>query len=95
MHSPSTASESSPRSVSGTNQRPTRTRAIARKNGTDNARRRKLIDTALAPPDVLDWRPVQAALDEVGDGYLLEVFAGSPFIDYAGTQREETAWIPT
>jgi hypothetical protein len=42
----------------------------------------------LAPPEALDWRPVQAALDAVGDDYLLEVFAGFPFVDFAGTQRE-------
>jgi hypothetical protein len=42
----------------------------------------------LVPPDELDWRPVQAALDAVGEDYLLEVYAGFPFIDYAGTQRE-------
>jgi hypothetical protein len=43
---------------------------------------------ALVPPEELDWRPVQQALETVGDDYLLEVFAGSPFIDFAGGQRE-------
>jgi hypothetical protein len=43
---------------------------------------------ALVPPDELDWRLVQQALDAVGEDYLLEVFAGSPFIDFAGGQRE-------
>jgi hypothetical protein len=45
-------------------------------------------NATLVPPDVLDWRPVQAALDAVGDDYLLEAFVGFPFVDYAGTQRE-------
>jgi hypothetical protein len=43
---------------------------------------------ALVPPEELDWRPVQAALDKVGDDYLLEVHLGEPFIDFAGWQRE-------
>ncbi len=43
---------------------------------------------ALVPPEELDWRPVQRALDTVGGDYLLEVFAGSPFVDFAGGQRE-------
>ncbi len=42
----------------------------------------------LVPPEELDWAPVQTALDQVGDDYLLEVFAGFPFVDYAGTQRD-------
>lgn len=43
---------------------------------------------ALVPPEQLDWRPVQQALDAVGEDYLLEVYAGLPFIDFAGGQRE-------
>lgn len=42
----------------------------------------------LVPPDAMDWQPVQAALDAVGEDYLLEVYVGTPFIDYAGGQRE-------
>jgi Uroporphyrinogen decarboxylase (URO-D) len=42
----------------------------------------------LIPPDELDWTVVQTALNAVGDDYLLEVFAGFPFVDFAGTQRE-------
>jgi hypothetical protein len=42
----------------------------------------------LVPPETLDWQPVQAALDAVGEDYLLEVYVGTPFIDYAGGQRE-------
>jgi uroporphyrinogen-III decarboxylase len=42
----------------------------------------------LIPADELDWRPVQYALDEVGDDYLLEVYVGLAFVDYAGSQRE-------
>ena len=44
--------------------------------------------SALVPPEGLDWQPVQKALDAVGEDYLLEVFAGSPFIDFAGGQRQ-------
>ena len=43
---------------------------------------------ALVPPEELDWHPVQAALDAVGDNYLLEVYLGEPFVDFAGWQRE-------
>lgn len=42
----------------------------------------------LVPPAEMDWRPVQAALDAVGEDYLLEVFVGCPFVDYAGNPRE-------
>jgi hypothetical protein len=42
----------------------------------------------LVPPEELDWKPVQAALDGVGEDYLLEVFAGFPFVDFAGNQRD-------
>ena len=42
----------------------------------------------LAAPEALDWRPVQEALDEVGEDYLLEVYVGSPFVDYAGPPRQ-------
>ena len=45
-------------------------------------------NATLVAPETLDWRPVQSALDQVGEDYLLEVFAGFPFVDYAGTQRE-------
>ena len=44
--------------------------------------------SALQPAAELDWRPVQHALDTVGEDYLLEVFVGFPFIDFAGGQRE-------
>ena len=40
------------------------------------------------PPEELDWRPVQQALDAVGEDYLLEVFVGCPFVDFAGGPRE-------
>jgi len=43
---------------------------------------------ALVPVELLDWRPVQAALDAVGEDYLLEVFVGFPFVDFMGGQRE-------
>ena len=43
---------------------------------------------ALTEPDALDWSPVQEALDAVGDDYLLEVFVGFPFVDFAGEPRE-------
>lgn len=43
---------------------------------------------ALVPPEELDWEPVQAALDAVGEDYLLEVYVGCPFVDYAGGPRE-------
>lgn len=42
----------------------------------------------LVPPDSLNWKPVQEALQEVGEDYLLEVFIGFPFIDFAGNQRQ-------
>jgi hypothetical protein len=42
----------------------------------------------LIPPEELDWRPVQAALDAVGEDYLLEVYVGCPFVDYAGDPRK-------
>ena len=42
----------------------------------------------LASVDTLDWTPVQLALDVVGNDYLLEVFAGFPFIDFVGESRE-------
>ncbi len=41
----------------------------------------------LIPPQDLQWQPVQAALDAVGEDYLLEVYVGTPFIDFAGGQR--------
>ena len=40
------------------------------------------------PPEELDWTPVQQALDAVGEDYLLEIYIGDPFIDFAGEQRE-------
>ena len=40
------------------------------------------------PPEELDWTPVQQALDAVGEDYLLEIYIGDPFIDFAGGQRE-------
>jgi hypothetical protein len=43
---------------------------------------------ALVSPDQLDWSPVQTALDAVGEDYLLEVYLGNAFIDFAGGQRE-------
>jgi hypothetical protein len=43
---------------------------------------------AFAPLETLDWTPVQGALDAVGEDYLLEVFAGFPFIDFVGESRE-------
>ncbi len=43
---------------------------------------------AMPPLDSLDWRPVQSALDQVGEDYLLEVFVGFPFIDFIGNHRE-------
>lgn len=45
-------------------------------------------ENTLLPAEAYDWQPVQAALDAVGDDYLLEVFVGFPFIDFAGGQRE-------
>jgi len=41
----------------------------------------------LAPPEALDWDPVQSALDAVGEEYLLEVYVGLPFVDFAGNPR--------
>ena len=35
-----------------------------------------------------DWRPAQAALDAVGDDYLLEVGVGVPFFDYIAGPRD-------
>jgi hypothetical protein len=43
---------------------------------------------ALFPPGQLDWGPVQNALDGVGEDYLLEVYVGDGFVDFAGGQRE-------
>ncbi len=43
---------------------------------------------AFVPPDELDWHEVQSALDAVGDDYLLEVYVGMPFVDFAGGPRE-------
>ncbi|RPJ38379.1 MAG: hypothetical protein EHM21_16935, partial [Chloroflexi bacterium] len=45
-------------------------------------------ELAFVPPAALDWSPVQRALDAVGEDYLLEVYLGDPFIDFAGGQRE-------
>ena len=42
----------------------------------------------LVPPEELDWRPAQEALEEVGEDYLLEVYVGCPFVDFAGAPRE-------
>jgi uroporphyrinogen-III decarboxylase len=42
----------------------------------------------LVPPEELDWRPVQEALEKVGEEYLLEVYVGCPFVDFAGGPRE-------
>jgi uroporphyrinogen-III decarboxylase len=43
---------------------------------------------ALADPDMLDWSPVREALAAVGEDYLLEVYLGNAFVDFAGGQRE-------
>ncbi len=43
---------------------------------------------AFVPPAELDWNLVQHALDAVGDDYLLEVYVATPFIDFAGGQRQ-------
>jgi uroporphyrinogen decarboxylase len=43
---------------------------------------------AFVPPIELDWHPVQNAIGSVGEDYLLEVYVGLPFIDFAGGQRE-------
>jgi len=43
---------------------------------------------ALRDPDGCDWSPVQKALDEVGEDYLLEVAVGAPFTDFVGGPRE-------
>ena len=40
------------------------------------------------PVDDLDWITVQSALDAVGEDYLLEVYIGDAFVDFAGSQRE-------
>jgi PAS domain-containing protein len=45
-------------------------------------------DYCFIPVDELDWNSVQSALDEVGEDYLLEVYLGDPFVDFAGGQRE-------
>ncbi len=45
-------------------------------------------ELAFIPPAALDWQPVQQALDAVGEDYLLEVYLGDPFIDFAGGQRQ-------
>jgi len=44
-------------------------------------------ESVLVSPDELDWRSAQQALDAVGDDYLLEIYIGDPFIDFAGGQR--------
>jgi hypothetical protein len=41
----------------------------------------------LVPPEEMDWSPVQQALDAVGESYLLEVYVGLPFVDFAGGPR--------
>jgi uroporphyrinogen decarboxylase len=43
---------------------------------------------AFTPPDELDWAPVRQALEAVGEDFLLEVYIGEGFIDFAGGQRE-------
>jgi len=45
-------------------------------------------DHIFVPTEELDWKVVQQALDEVGEDYLLEVYLGDPFVDFAGGQRE-------
>jgi PAS domain-containing protein len=45
-------------------------------------------DYCFIPVDDLDWIAVQSALDEVGEDYLLEVYLGDAFVDFAGAQRE-------
>ncbi|MDF1515329.1 MAG: uroporphyrinogen decarboxylase family protein [Anaerolineae bacterium] len=42
----------------------------------------------LVPPELLDWDAVQQALNIAAGDYLLEVFVGFPFIDFAGEPRE-------
>ena len=42
----------------------------------------------LPDPAGYDWSPVQAALEGVGEDYLLEVFVGTPFTDFVGGPRE-------
>ena len=42
----------------------------------------------LVPPAYLDWTAVQHALDTVATDYLLEVFVGFPFVDFAGEPRQ-------
>jgi hypothetical protein len=44
--------------------------------------------TVLVPPEELDWHSVQEALDGVGEDYLLEVYVGLPFVDFAGQPRQ-------
>ena len=46
------------------------------------------LELALAHPAALDWSPVRDALAAVGEDYLLEVYLGDAFIDFAGGQRE-------
>jgi len=43
---------------------------------------------ALSDPGQLDWSPVEAALQAVGEDYLLEVHIGEPFTDFIGGVRE-------
>lgn len=45
-------------------------------------------ESALLEPGEYDWRPVQKALEGVGEDYLLEVFIGNPFTDFVGGPRE-------
>jgi hypothetical protein len=40
------------------------------------------------PPEQFDWKPVEEALQAVGEDYLLEVYLGDAFIDFAGGQRQ-------
>ncbi len=45
-------------------------------------------EMALIPPEELEWQPVDQALEAVGEDYLLEVYLGDAFIDFAGGQRQ-------
>ncbi len=45
-------------------------------------------EATLPPVEALDWRPVQRALEAVGEDFLLEVAIGPTFVDYAGNERE-------
>ncbi len=38
--------------------------------------------------DQIDWKPMQRALDAVGETYLLEAWVGVPFFDYLAGARE-------